>query len=133
MTLATILKFVGESLFQKDWHPEGCSTVSRGLNQLVLFNALRLSRMTQHVSPRIVSCHLILSMWLNTSIQVGMIPKWRWDLWVIWRPSKLFTCPEAMVMAAADVNPAITGTDMNSITNPSCSSPNKSMMAPDRN
>ena len=36
----------------------------------------------------------------------------------MFKPKMDLTWPEAMVIAAADVNPAVTGTDIKSITNP---------------
>ena len=47
-------------------------------------------------------------------------------------PSKLFHCPLAMVSAAAEVKPAITGTEMKSIKKPSWRRPQRRMMIPDK-
>ena len=45
-------------------------------------------------------------------------------------PKILLTWPEAIVIAAAEVKPAITGTDMKSITTPKRNIPNTRIMMP---
>ena len=49
------------------------------------------------------------------------------------RPKMLFTCPEAIVIAAAEVKPAITGTDIKSITTPRRNIPRTRVINPLRN
>ena len=45
----------------------------------------------------------------------------------------LFTWPDAMVIAAAEVKPAITGTDIKSISTPKRNNPKTKIMMPLRN
>lgn len=52
---------------------------------------------------------------------------------LILSPKMLFTCPEAIVMAAAEVNPDMTGKDMKSMTMPSLKRPRPKVMKPDKN
>ena len=75
------------------------------------------SRMRVHVMPRIVSLTRIDSKLLMISIQVPVTPSTS-DLFFISRPKRLPIWPEAMVMAAAEVKPAVTGTEMKSIKKP---------------
>ena len=74
--------------------------------------------MMVHEMPRIVSLTRIVSKLSKISIQVPVTPSTS-DLLFIWRPKRPPIWPEAMVMAAADVKPAVTGTEMKSITKPS--------------
>ena len=74
----------------------------------------------------------MVPMFLMISIQVPVIPS-MWECSIISNPKILLTCPDAIVIAAADVNPAITGTDIKSITTPSLSIPRTRIIMPLKN
>ena len=71
----------------------------------------------QQVIPRMVSWYLMVEKFSTTSTQSPVTPV-MWFSSSIVRPKMCLIWPEAIVMAAADVKPAITGIEMKSITKP---------------
>lgn len=66
----------------------------------------------QH-NPRVKSCHLVSPMFLNSSLQASITVSLEYV-----SPKSPFSCDEAMEMAAAEVNPTMTGFDMKVMRNP---------------
>lgn len=71
------------------------------------------SKTTIQMIPKVKSCHLVSPMCLKVSIHVSKKPSAS-----IFMPRRLLTWVVPMVIAAADVNPLITGRPINVIKNP---------------
>lgn len=76
-------------------------------------STLRKSKTTMQAKPRVRSCQRRSCRLENTLIHVSKSP-----LVFIFRPKSDFSCDDAMVMAAAEVNPLMTGWDMKLMRNP---------------
>jgi len=86
-------------------------------NHLLSFKALMSNKRIEQMIPKVLSSHLALSILFTISAMVLLMPLA--ELFsMISMPNSSSIWPPAMVMAAAEVKPAVTGTEMKSITKP---------------